>query len=240
MTDAAHARTATVPTEGDASPRHRGRAVTVTSVSKAYHRGAEVVTALEDVSLTLDAGDLLAVSGPSGSGKTTLLNVLAGWEEPDHGQVRWADDVDPRAPNWRSLAIAPQRLGLLSELTVGENVELPLRLGCGADEDAARERLAAALELFGLGALAHRMPEEVSLGEQQRTALARALVVAPRVLLADEPTGNQDAGWASGVIQGLRAAQADGTAVLVATHDEEVIARADRRLTMRDGRTLDP
>ncbi len=240
MTDAAHARTATVPPEDDGTPRHRGRAVTVTSVSKAYHRGAEVVTALEDVSLRLDAGDLLAVSGPSGSGKTTLLNVLAGWEEPDHGQVRWAGDVDPREPHWSALAIAPQRLGLLSELTVGENVELPLRLGGGAGDEVARDRLAAALELFGLGALSHRMPEEVSLGEQQRTALARALVVGPRVLLADEPTGNQDAGWASGVIQGLRAAQRDGTAVLVATHDEEVIAQADRRLTLRDGRTVEP
>ena len=212
-----------------------------TGVSKAYRRGAERVVALEDVSFRLAAGEFVTVSGPSGSGKTTLVNVLAGWETPDVGEVRWADEqVDPAAPDWWALAIAPQRLGLLDELTVHENVELPLRLRFGAGRDDTAERVDTALETFGLHALAHRLPYEVSLGEQQRTALARALVVQPRVLLADEPTGHQDAGWAAGVITGLRQARDAGTAVLVATHDDEVIVRADRAVELRDGRVAAP
>jgi putative ABC transport system ATP-binding protein len=147
------------------------------------------------------------------------------------------DGVDPGAPSWDVLAIAPQRLGLLTELSIRENVELPLRLAAGAHWPD-HERVNSALAAFGLHHLAHRMPWEVSLGEQQRTALARALVVAPRLLLADEPTGHQDAAWATGVMERLAKATASGTSLLVASHDEEVIARAPRCLELHDGRLV--
>jgi ABC-type lipoprotein export system ATPase subunit len=208
-------------------------------LGRTYRRGAEAVTALADVSFSIDAGEVVALTGPSGSGKTTLCNLVAGWERPDTGTLVWGiDGVDPSAPSWDVLAMAPQRLGLLEELTVAENVDLPLRLSGDADRWPDPDRLDAALEVFGLSHLAHRMPWEVSIGEQQRTALARALVVGPRLLLADEPTGHQDAGWASGVLEGLWKAAAAGSAVLVATHDEEVIAQVPRRLALRDGRLV--
>jgi putative ABC transport system ATP-binding protein len=216
-----------------------GPLLVVDGVGRTYRRGAEEVHALVDVSFELEAGEVVALTGPSGSGKTTLCNIIAGWEHPDTGAVRWGlDGVDAAAPSWDVLAMAPQRLGLLDELTVAENVELPLRLSGDPDRWPAPDRLDAALEAFGLGHLAHRMPWEASIGEQQRTALARALVVGPRLLLADEPTGHQDAAWASGVLEGLQKAAAAGSAVLVATHDEEVIARIPRRLMLEDGRLI--
>jgi len=214
------------------------RLLTAEGLGRTYRRGAEEVVALADVSFTVEAGELVVITGPSGSGKTTLLNVLAGWETPDTGTLDWADHDQTRAPGWDRLAIAPQRLGLLPELTIGENVDLPLRLGGGTDREQQAQRLEVALEAFGIDHLAHRMPPEVSLGEQQRTALARALVGVPRLLLADEPTGHQDAAWASGVMDGLRKAAAAGSAVLIATHDEEIIAQAPRRLQLRDGRLV--
>lgn len=208
-------------------------------VGRTYRRGVEDVHALVDVSLTLEPGELVVLTGPSGSGKTTLLNIIAGWEVPDTGSLRWGiEGVDPHAPDWDTLAMAPQRLGLLSELTIAENVELPLRLSQVEGRWPDPDRVVTALEVFGLAHLAHRMPWEASIGEQQRAALARALVVTPRLLLADEPTGHQDAAWASGVIEGLRKAAAGGSTVLVATHDEEVIAQAPRQLALRDGRLV--
>lgn len=213
--------------------------LTARGLGRTYRRGAEQVHALTDVSFMLAPGELVAVVGPSGSGKTTLLNLIAGWELPDEGELVWGiEGVEPTAPPWDVLAMAPQRLGLLTELSIGENVELPLRLAPG-EHWPDPERVETALAAFGLHHLAHRMPWEVSLGEQQRTALARALVVTPKLLIADEPTGHQDAAWATGVMEGLRKATASGSTVLIATHDEEVIAQAPRRLELHDGRLVD-
>lgn len=210
-------------------------------LGKTYRRGAELVTALADVAFTIEAGEMVCVTGPSGSGKTTLLNILAGWDTPDQGTLRWGvADVDPAAPDWHTLAIAPQRLGLLTELSIAENVELPLRLRAASRGRPDPDSVATALEAFGLSHIAHRMPWEVSMGEQQRTALARALVVTPRLLLADEPTGHQDAAWATGVMDGLRKSCAAGSTVVIATHDEEVIAQVPRRLDLHDGRLVHP
>jgi len=136
---------------------------------------------------------------------------------------------------WSALAVLPQRLGLLEELSVRENVELPLRLS-GTLDEAGTTRATEVLGFLGLDALADRPPLETSLGEQQRAALARALLVAPQLLLADEPAGHQDALSAERVFRALRAVARRGTCCLVATHDPDSLRFCDRALRMADGR----
>ena len=188
---------------------------------------------------------MVALVGRSGSGKTTLLNVLCGWERPDRGDVVWRADMSASTGvagaaggqrSWSDLAIVPQGLGLLEELSVEENVELPLRLARdGLGEREVRRRVPALLKALGLDRLADRTPQEISMGEQQRAALARALVVVPTLLLADEPTGHQDEGWARGVFTLLRMAARRGVCCLLATHNTEAVRFADRVLHIRDG-----
>ncbi|MGH2807150.1 MAG: ABC transporter ATP-binding protein [Actinomycetota bacterium] len=209
--------------------------LTLTGVSKHYQRGDEIVHALEDVSVTLGAGEVVGLVGRSGSGKTTLLNVVAGWERPDAGTVDWAGlSNDGGLLAWQDAAVLPQKLGLIDELTVRKNIEYPARLGGVLDDK--RDLVDDLLEELGLDYLQHRLPKETSVGEQQRAALARALVLAPRMLLADEPTGHQDKGWGDAVFRAIRHAAARGTCCLVATHNQEVAEFLDRVLTMADGR----
>lgn len=209
--------------------------VRVRTVGKRYRRGPEEVVALRAVSFALDAGELVGLVGPSGSGKTTLLNVLAGWEEPDEGSVEW--DTGTAPGEWASLAVVPQRLGLLEELSVAANVALPLRL-LGVRDAQRHGAVGQLLDILGLAPLADRFPAEVSLGEQQRCAIARALVCAPQLVLADEPTSAQDEAWAEGVMRVLRAARAGGTTTLVATHSDEALALVDRSLRLHDGQLV--
>ena len=205
-------------------------------LTKSYRRGSEVVHALEEVGIEVPPGRITALVGPSGSGKTTLLYLLAGWERPDHGRILLdAEEVSPDRLPWGTLALVPQSLGLVEELSVRENVSLPARL-TGRDRTEDIERL---LSRLGLSALADRYPLETSLGEQQRTALARALALGPRVVLADEPTGHQDATWADAVFAIFGAAAAEGAACLIATHDPDVARFADRVITIRDGRATE-
>jgi ABC-type lipoprotein export system ATPase subunit len=208
--------------------------VEISDGSKNYRRGPEVVNALQDVNLSLVSGEVVALVGPSGSGKTTLLNVLAGWEQLDGGTLRWMgrEGATPAALQWDDLAILPQSVGLVEELSVRENVALPGRFS-GPIDPARIDRL---LESLGLDKYGDRAPFEISIGEQQRTGLARALVAKPRLLLADEPSGHQDAGWAEGVYKAIRAAAAEGTACLVATHNRELLQFADRIVGILDGR----
>jgi putative ABC transport system ATP-binding protein len=190
---------------------------------KGYKRGPETIRALTDGTLDLDRGEVGALLGRSGSGKSTLLAVLAGLTRPDAGVLRYElSSPDPAHLPWSQLAFLPQRFGLLPELSVRENVELPARLaGVSADADGLLERL-------GLVELAERPPQETSIGQQQRTALARALVLGPAVLLADEPTSHQDAGWRDAVWRLLVDAAEFGTACLVATHEEEIARYANQ------------
>jgi putative ABC transport system ATP-binding protein len=212
----------------------RGLLLEASDLHKSYLRGPEEVHALRGASLTLSAGEIVALVGPSGSGKTTLLNVLCGWEHPDQGEITWAGapPVKPEDRPWSDIAILPQSLGLIEELSIRENVELASRLA--GKQDRAK-RIDGLLKGFGLDHLADREPSEVSLGEQQRTALARALVLRPRLLLADEPTGHQDEGWARGIFRALRMAAREGTCCLVATHNREVVNLVDRVVGIRDG-----
>jgi putative ABC transport system ATP-binding protein len=201
---------------------------------KSFRRGPEVVHAVDGVTLSVEQGEVVGLVGRSGSGKSTLLNLVAGWEEPDEGSVRWFGGEGDGTPRWRDVAVLPQRLGLLDELTVRGNVEWPARLD--GDPARVRGRVDELLEALGLAQLEERLPREISVGEQQRTALARALVLSPRVVLADEPTGHQDDRTATAVFEVLRRAARDGTACLIATHNAEVAPYLDRVLRMADGR----
>jgi putative ABC transport system ATP-binding protein len=209
----------------------------VRDVSKSYRRGDEVVHAVEHATLDVDQGEVMALVGRSGSGKTTLLNLIGGWEDPDGGAIVWATPPADRIPRWADVAMLPQRLGLVDELNVRANIEYPARLS-GRLTDVG-ERVEQLLEDLGLAGLADRFPRETSVGEQQRTALARALVLGPRLVLADEPTGHQDEGWGRAVYEALRRQAADGTTCVVATHDPAAARHCDRVVMMADGRVLD-
>ncbi len=197
---------------------------------KTFHRGDETVVAVDGVSIVVREGEMAALVGSSGSGKTTVLNLLAGWEKPDAGTVTVP------GTDWDELAVVPQRFGLLSELTVRENVEYPARLA--GRLDAVRPWLDELMETLALAELGARFPNETSIGQQQRTALARALALHPRVLLADEPTGHQDAASALAVARALRAAAEGGTACLVATHDRELADLFDTVYPLAGGRVV--
>ena len=200
--------------------------------------------ALNGVDLELLRGELVALVGRSGSGKTTLLNVLCGWEKPDTGAVEWlgeSADVDsalgtPTVADveWSGIALVPQAAGLLEDLTVAENIALPCRLK-GESATATRLAVDEMIESLGLHGLSDRFPDEISLGEQQRTSVARALVLKPDLLLADEPTAHQDAVSMGKVLDAIRSIVASGKACLVASHSADVLDRCDRVLEMHDG-----
>ncbi|MFN2543195.1 MAG: ABC transporter ATP-binding protein [Actinomycetota bacterium] len=204
------------------------------SVRKSFKRGDEMVVAVEGADLVVEPGQLVGLIGRSGSGKTTLLNIAAGWERPDEGSLSvLGEDPGRSVPQWSDVSVLPQKLGLIEELTVRENIEYPARLtGTLASVGWIVDRLITSL---GLHELADRYPNETSVGEQQRTAVARALVLSPRLILVDEPTGHQDRAWGDAVFGAIRDAVARGTSCLAATHDEQILRHVDRVLTMSDG-----
>jgi putative ABC transport system ATP-binding protein len=216
------------------------------AVKKTYPQGGREVRALDGLSLRLEPGALTAVVGPSGSGKSTLLHLAAGLDLPTSGTVK----IDGRATGSMSddeltrlrrtqIGLVFQFFNLIPTLRVVENVSLPLLLA-GARQGEVRPRVQALLERLGLGERGERFPEELSGGEMQRVAVARALVIEPSVLLADEPTGNLDSATGAGVLELLRAvAERDGRTVVMVTHDEHAAAAAHRTVRLRDGR-LDP
>jgi putative ABC transport system ATP-binding protein len=204
------------------------------SVRKTYRRGSEEVHAVRDASFDVLGGELVGLAGRSGSGKTTLVNIAAGWERADGGRLSVVG-ADPagRAPTWEEVAVLPQQLGMIAELSIRENVEYPARLAGRLPE--LSWFIDELIDALGLRTLQHRYPKETSVGEQQRAGLARALILSPRLLLADEPTGHQNAEWAEAMFGALREATSKGTACLAASHDESILAYADRVLEMSDG-----
>jgi putative ABC transport system ATP-binding protein len=203
-----------------------------TALTKSFRRDAEIVRALRGVDLSVAPGEIVGISGASGSGKSTLLAVLCGWEQPDSGDLEHVGGAAAKLP-WSELALVPQTLGLLEDLTVRENVLLPARLI--KEVDAYVERGEQLMARLRIDRLATRFPAQISQGEQQRTSIARALLLRPRLLLADEPTAHQDHELADVVLDCLREhAEAGGACVLV-SHHRNALDRADRVLTMTDG-----
>ncbi len=205
-------------------------------LSKTYKRNAEQVHALRNVEVSLFPGELVALVGPSGSGKSTLLNVLCGWERADAGALIWGGPLAGRRADdlaWSELALIPQALGLLDDLTVGENVSLPSRLR--GHRGALSEETEELMTSVGIAHLADRYPKQASLGEQQRCCVARALLLRPRIVLADEPTAHQDAHWTEVIFTAFRDLVRDGAVCLIATHNPETWQYADRILSMHDG-----
>ena len=213
----------------------------ITGVTHGYGSGMTGVRALADVSLTVAAGELVAVMGPSGSGKSTLLGIAGGLERPHIGTVELQGvalgtlDASARAQvRRRSVGFVFQRYNLIPLLTAGENVSLPLEL----DRWPARHSAAATADahaLVGLSGQADAYPEELSGGQQQRIAIARAIAGTPRLILADEPTGALDTVTGDAVFRMLRDRVDTGSAAIVVTHDARLAGWADRVLTLDDG-----
>ncbi|MYS82530.1 ABC transporter ATP-binding protein [Embleya scabrispora] len=204
--------------------------------ARTFGRGANAVVAVHGSSCRVRAGKRISIIGPSGSGKSTLLHLMAGLERPTTGTVTWpageGDDADPTP----RIGVVFQGPSLIPALDVGENTGLPLVLA-GLPEEVARGRALAALELLGIADLAARLPEELSGGQSQRIAVARVLAQRPRLVLADEPTGQLDRATGGQVIDVLLAAAAEiGAALVVTTHDPTVARRLDTRWRMHDGR----
>lgn len=213
--------------------------VNVSALGKTYQDGDRSIEVLRDLNVTLDAGHSLAVTGPSGSGKSTLLNILAGIIPCDQGQVRLQlgeDDFELHGASERSrtrmrrryIGYVYQFYNLVPTLTVLENVRLPARLNKRRDLDGRAGQL---LRGFGLGERENVFPEVLSGGEQQRVAVARALLLQPPLLLADEPTGNLDAANSEHVASLLFDSAKDmGVSLVIATHSDDIAARADQHL----------
>ncbi|MBI4231139.1 MAG: ABC transporter ATP-binding protein [Planctomycetes bacterium] len=210
-------------------------------VTKVYGAGTRAVAAVRDVSAAFEPGLLHCLWGPSGSGKTTLLHLLAGIDAPTSGGV-FVDGEgigtwdDARASAWRRrhVGFVFQFFNLLPALTARENAGLPLLLD-GKDGREVRERAASALERVGLAGRADRRPAELSGGEMQRVAVARAIAADPAILLGDEPTGNLDTETGASVIGLLKGLAAEGRTVIVATHDTRIAEGAGRVLRLLDG-----
>lgn len=211
------------------------------NVSRSFDGGR--VTALRDVSLSIGAGERVALTGRSGSGKTCLLNIAGGIDIPDAGRVLWQGRPVSARREWSALrgqaiGIVFQEFNLLPTLTSRQNVELAL-MGGGLSERVQRERAEAALERVGMASRATHLPAEMSGGERQRVAIARALVRRPALLLADEPTGSLDSGNAEAIATLLlRLPEEDGMTLLMVTHDPALAARCPRRIRMHDGTVM--
>ncbi len=218
-------------------------AIRLDRVSRRYQSGGAGLTVLDEVSLSVATGEVVAIVGPSGSGKSTLLALLAGLDRPTSGEV-WVDGEPLHArgedelARWRrrALGFVFQSFQLLDHLTARENILFPLELLDRANAGARADALLAAV---GLSARGHHYPQQLSGGEQQRVAIARAFSTSPRILLADEPTGNLDGATGARVLATMDELRREsGATVVLVTHDPVIAARADRRITIRDGRVV--
>jgi len=220
----------------------RERAVLASSLCKEYHLGDLVIQALKDLNLEVWQGEFISIYGPSGAGKTTLLNLIGGLDRPTSGRIEvfghdlGAYDEDFLA-TFRSthVGFVFQSYNLISTLTALENVAFPVELA-GWPGEKAQKRAEKLLELMGLSPRAGHLPAQLSGGEQQRVAFARALANDPPLILVDEPTGNLDLETGLEVVKILEGLKAEEKTVIVSTHDERIMALAHRSLNLRNGR----
>lgn len=227
--------------------REVGPMIQLEGVTRVYRTGALQVHALRGIDLEIEEGEFTAIMGPSGSGKSTLMNILGCLDRPSHGSYRLNGEDVATLTRQRLAGIRNRTLGfvfqsfhLLPRTSAMENVEIPLLYrdeGLSWKEIHRRSR--AALESVGLGDRADHAPNELSGGQKQRVAIARALVTEPRVLLADEPTGNLDSRTTLEIIQILQRLNSDGLTILMVTHEQDVARFARRTITLRDGLVSD-
>lgn len=209
------------------------------AVTRSYQRGSETIQAVNDLTLSVAPGEFVAIVGPSGSGKTTLLNLIGCVDKPDGGTLRidgeetsGLDEAGLTKIRARKIGFVFQQFFLLPTLTALENVQLPAVFQRNGD---CAERAAQLLERVGLSQRIHHLPKELSGGEMQRVAIARALINEPKILLADEPTGNLDSQNADAILKIFRELNASGLTVLIVTHNTELTREAGRVVRLRDG-----
>ena len=214
-------------------------------LTKAYTMGDQTVHALAGVSLTIEAGEFVAIMGASGSGKSTLMNILGCLDLPDGGEYRLAGEaVQTMSPDAlaavrnRRIGFVFQQFNLLPRTSALENVELPM-VYAGVSNEERHRRAREALQRVGLGERGDHTPAELSGGQQQRVAIARALVNLPQLILADEPTGALDTRTSEDIMGLLSELNAQGITVVLVTHEHDVAAWARRRLVFRDGQVVE-
>ncbi|MFC7459967.1 ABC transporter ATP-binding protein [Hydrogenophaga defluvii] len=219
--------------------------IEVEHLRKSYTLGGQTVRALDDVSLSIDEGEFVAIMGASGSGKSTLMNMLGCLDRPDSGSYRLAGEPVQAMGKDALAAVRNRRIGfvfqqfnLLPRTSALENVELPM-VYAGVKAGDRHQRALAALQRVGLGERTGHTPAELSGGQQQRVAIARALVNQPQLILADEPTGALDSRTSDDIMQLLAQLNAQGMTVVLVTHEHDVAAWARRRLVFRDGQLVE-
>ena len=215
--------------------------IRLTNVTKSYRIGDENICALADVSLTIASGDFVAIIGPSGSGKSTLANVIGGLDRPDKGEVTVAgiqlakaSDREISAYRNSSIGFVFQAFNLQPHLTAHENVAVPLLLANMKRKDR-QDRARDCLAEVGLSDRLKHLPSQLSGGQRQRVSIARALANQPKIIIADEPTGNLDSHRGAEIIELLRTLNGAGITLIVITHDAEVADHASRQLVIHDG-----
>jgi putative ABC transport system ATP-binding protein len=218
--------------------------ITLTGLQKVFRTRDVETTALQQINLTINAGDFVAIMGPSGCGKSTLLSILGMLDSPTSGSYQFAGTEigqysEKQLAQLRkaNLGFVFQSFNLIDELTVAENVALPLQY-LNVSKAERQQRVDAMLKRVGLDHRADHLPQQLSGGQQQRVAIARALVIQPKLILADEPTGNLDSKNGEDVMAMLRALNREGTTVVMVTHSEKEGAYADRLVKMLDGQIL--
>ena len=218
--------------------------IKLVNLSKVYRTAYMETTALNQINITISKGEFVAVMGPSGCGKSTLLNVVGMIDSPTSGEYYFdGEEVGQRSENdlvnvrKQHIGFIFQNFNLIDDLSVAENVDLPL-LYLGIPKKERRRKVAEALELVGLSSRAKHKPLELSGGQQQRVAVARSVVGEPKLILADEPTGNLDTRNGDDVMNMLKVLKEQGTTILMVTHSPEHGARADRIIEMLDGEVV--
>jgi putative ABC transport system ATP-binding protein len=214
--------------------------IEVNQLTKTYKRGSEEIYALDTVDLTIESGAFISITGASGSGKTTLMNIIGCIDNPTKGSIKIENNELSKMPQKELTKIRRDTLGfvfqqfyLIPTLTASENVQLP---GLFANNDEREKRANELLALVGLGDRTEHLPSQMSGGEMQRVAIARALINSPKILLADEPTGNLDSKNAEIIFDTFKRLNENGLTIVVVTHSNELAQRAEKIICMKDGR----